>query len=363
MIVKMPFPPRFPTLLQADVPLGAALTAAIAEAALSFPSLGVPPRSAISVVAIDETTARPQFKHAGFRERETHFSASLLKSAAMFAAFALRQSVTNFALTAAECDANVLFPSVAASFDSTISGSVQLISDRPDITPAMKVPKYDKIFRTEPMASGGCLISFTDSFTTSLRDMIVKSDNSAASTCIQRLGYSWIKGLLAHGGFFDSTTEQGIWLAGTFTGAFPAVRVPSANDGPSAQAMTCFDMANLYALIIERTALESRSVDGICDGILELLAAAQGFDPSWMTAGARQGITGLDTDFTITHTKIGVGPLNSGPDIFSEATIVRHDPTGSRFIVVWQNTREAQSGLSGISFIVQRTIEHFLGLP
>jgi len=98
--------------------------------------------------------------------------------------------------------------------------------------------------------------------------------------------------------------------------------------------------------------------------MLELLAATTlGPDLSWMQAGARPGITGLGSDFGITHTKIGLGRLNAGGNVASEATIMQHNPTGQKFITVWQNTLNENNKLSGVSFLVQRTIEHFLGIP
>jgi hypothetical protein len=361
----MPFPSTFPTLLNFDAALDVALAAAIVETQVSFPALGVPPRTAITIVAIDESTSGPpSFRHAGFRALEEHFSASLLKVAAMFAAFELRQSANNFALTAGDCSPNVLFADMSASFDGTIASAVPLISNDPAITPSMKAPKYRSIFDSQGLASGGCLISFTQSFSANIRGMIVNSSNPAAGACIQQLGYSWINGVLANGGLFNPTTEQGIWLAGTFIGALPVVRIPSLNDGPSAQAMTCFDMANLYALLFEKTTIDSRSPDSICDEMLALLAdATVGADPSWLTAGVRPGVTGLSSDFSVTHTKIGLGPLNAGGDVASEATIVQHNPTGKKFIVVWQNALNLITMLNGVSFLVEKTIKHFLGIP
>jgi len=68
--------------------LGRALAAAQAETAVSFRAAGVYLNVAISVVAVtDSTSGLPTFRHAGFRDREMHFSGSLLKVAAMLAAF------------------------------------------------------------------------------------------------------------------------------------------------------------------------------------------------------------------------------------------------------------------------------------
>ncbi len=36
-------------------------------------------------------------------------------------------------------------------------------------------------------------------------------------------------------GFFFPPAQDGLWLAGTFTGAFPPVRIPCINDVDTAQ--------------------------------------------------------------------------------------------------------------------------------
>lgn len=362
----MPFPSTFSTLLISDLGLRAALTSAVAETHASFPSLEVPLRMAISIVAIDESKSPPTFRHAGFKEDETHFSASLLKVAAMFAAFELRQSANTFALTAGDSTPAELFAHMKDSFDDTIANAVGLISGHTEITRAMKVPKYPAIFEAVPLASGGFLINFNATFRNNLRGMIVDGTNPSAGACIQQLGYSWINGMLERGGFFNGTTEQGIWLAGTFVGAFPPVRIASVNDGLVAQAMTCFDLANVYALLFQKREIDSQGADQICDEMLALLAeSAAGTHPSWMEP-VRPGITGLGSNLTITHTKLGLGtlkPENGGFDVASDGTILQHNPTGKKFITVWQNAIKDNTSLSAASSIVERTIKHFLGIP
>jgi hypothetical protein len=366
----MLFPDPFPNLLTPDLGLAGALAAAQAETAVSFPAAGVHLNAAISVVAItDSTSGPPTFRHAGFRDREMHFSGSLLKVAAMLAAFELRQSASDFTLTTGDCAPGVVFSGLSGTFDRDIHASVPRFLRERDIKdhPEMRVPKYATIFGPpQGLASGGCLMSFNPVFATNLEGMIVPSNNAQAAACIKALGYSWINGMLSKVALFDQATNRGIWLAGTFapgTG-FPAIRVPSVNDGPSAQATTCFDMARLYALLVEGNTLDSRSSDSISVEMLDLLAAAQsGLDASFLTTGRRQGVDGLGAGFTITHTKIGLGPLNAGGEVASEATILRHDASGRRFIVVWQNLLNLIDRHNAMSFMVRRTIENFIAIP
>ncbi|MGW2089481.1 hypothetical protein [Streptomyces sp. NPDC001880] len=366
----MLFPDPLPDLLTPDLGMSAALTAAQAQTGLTFPALGVHLKCPISVAAVrNPTSTSPSFAYAGFRDREMHFSGSLLKVAAMLAAFELRQSASDFAVTEGDCSANVVFNDLKSAFNADIQTAAPRFLSEPGITEQMRVPKYPRIFDSpQGLASGGCLMSFSPDFAAHVRGMIVPSNNDEAAATIKALGYSWINGLLANAGLFDQTANRGIWLAGTFKPGppdpFPAVRVPSMNDGDSAQATTTIDMARFLALLIEGATLDSRSVDGIASEMRDLLADAQSVgDRSFMTTGARPGLNGLGAGFTITHSKIGLGPLNAGGVVASEATILSHNDTGQQFLVVWQNLLNLNDRHNAMSFMVRRTLLNFLGIP
>jgi hypothetical protein len=228
----MIFPNPFPDLLTSDGSMLAALTAAQAATAIAFPSAGVHLSAPISIAAVQNPTSPSvSFAYAGFRDTEMHYSGSLLKVAAMFAAFELRQSAADFAQNEGDCTAGVVFNDLKAAFDQDIANAVPRLLTEPGITDAIRLPKYPNIFASpQGLASGGCAMSFSAGLTNNVRGMIVPSDNNMASATIQALGYSWINGLLSQGGLFDQNTNTGIWLGGTFTGAFPAVRVSSVND-------------------------------------------------------------------------------------------------------------------------------------
>lgn len=136
------------------------------------------------------------------------------------------------------------------------------------------------------------------------------------------------------------------------------------NDGPSAQSTTTVDMARLLALIVEGSILDSHSIDGIASDMRQLLADARSVgDSSWMTTGARQHINGLGAGFTITHTEIGLGGLNAGGEVASEATVLTHYGTGQQFVVVWQNLRNTVQHHNAMAFLIRRTMLNFLSIP
>jgi hypothetical protein len=354
-----PFPTPYPTLPGDDPKLTSSLQTAVSEALTNFPSLENPFRTAISLVAIDEKTTPIDFKHGGLSYGDSYYSASLLKMGALYAAFELMRSVNNAAAASGVTTPSALFAQLHADFDPQIQAKVPLISGAPGITPAMMLPTYEQIFATIPLTTGGLAVTFTGAFQTNLRRMIINSDNAAAAACIMALGYSWLNGTLNAGGFFFPPAQTGIWLAGTFTGAWPAVRIPSVNDGDSAQATTCFDMANLYAHIFQQTLVDADS----SNTMLAMLAtsAAVGDDPSFLDYSRRSGLP--PRNFAVTHTKIGLGPLKTGQEVASEGTILEDLGTSRKFLTVWQNSFNDAQSLIALGFVVERAIELFLKNP
>ena len=353
-----PFPPPFVTLLADDPLMTASLDTAVEKALAEFPSLEQPFRTAISLVAVDDTTTPMDFKHGGISFGRTFYSASLLKMAAMYAAFQLRRRVNDFSAEQAPGSPAELFNQLRASFDDTIADAVPAISGTPGITRAMKVPKYDQILAVTDTGAG-LVANFTVTFQTNMRRMIVNSDNAAAGECVKALGYSWINGALKAAGFFFPPAQDGIWLGGTFTGAFPPVRIPCVNDTDTAQGTTTFDMANLYAHVLNGTLIDPISSTDI--GAHLQVTAAAGPDASFMDETRRPELPARN--FKVTHTKVGSGPLKDGRTVLSEGTVVKHRSTGRRFIAVWQNTFRDDDSVFAMGFVVDKAIELFLAGP
>jgi hypothetical protein len=94
--VAIPFPAPFSNLLVADPTIATALQNAFSDPQSTFPNAEALSRICTSLVAIDDEPL--SFRHAGRRETETHFSASLLTVAAMLGAFQLRQTSMSAAI-------------------------------------------------------------------------------------------------------------------------------------------------------------------------------------------------------------------------------------------------------------------------
>ena len=360
-----PFPTPYPTLLGHDPKSQFSLQTAVGEALLNFPGLDRPFRAAISITAIDDTVQPMDFKHAGVQFRDNFYSASLLKMGALYAAFELKSSVNKLASESLASSPNELFDELHSNFDLQITEKFRTILSAlgtaitPEINSTIKPPKYELIFSIIPLVTGGFGLMFSDTFQTNMIRMIVNSDNSAAAVSINALGYSWVNGTLHAGGFFFPEVKTGMWLAGTFAGLLTPINIPSINDGLVAQATTCFDMANLFAHIFQKTLVDTDSSQEMLN--ILFTTAAVGNDESFMDSTRRRGLP--HRNFSVTHSKIGLGPLKTGRMVASEGAIVEHIETRRKFLVVWQNSFNDDSSIIAMGFVVDRTIELFLTTP
>ncbi|MDX2299939.1 MAG: hypothetical protein NW204_09460 [Xanthomonadaceae bacterium] len=343
----MPFPAPYPTLLGSDIKMEQALEAALWDTHTSFPLFGDIPHVALSIAAVE---GPDDFRHAGIDFGRTYYSASVLKVVIPYCAYQLRIAVEDVGNAAGATDGATAYAAARLVIDPLAASAVPAIAAA-GIPVAMQVPKYEQIFAIIPTVGGGISVNINAGFETLMRRALIESSNEAAAICIKHLGYGWINGALAAGGFFLPPT-QGIWLCGTFDGSRPSVPVESVNDGQVAQATTTFDMANLYANVLRGSLVDSSASSDI-DQLLR--NTASGPEPSWMDGTRRD--TG-SSDFTVTHTKIGVGPLKTGKSVFSEASVIVPNGETKQFIVMWQNAFETD--LRSMSFLVERTVRHYL---
>ncbi|HZU82734.1 MAG TPA: hypothetical protein VE987_07450, partial [Polyangiaceae bacterium] len=282
---------------------------------------------------------------ASYRGAEVDYSASLVKVAAMYAAFELRGTLRAIAqeLGGSVAPADVL--SKAGSYlNPRIMGRIKTIPPLRGIDREHAVPRYTKAFQV----AGGD-VDFTPAFKDSLKQMISVSSNADAASCIHGCGYGYLNGALASAGFFDPSTTTGLWLAGDYVHQYPYFRIPSVNDGQIAQGATVFSLATLFTLLFDRTLVDSAS----SDEMLTLLTTSVAAGEVYITRAS-----GLD--FTVTNGKLGLGPLKSGGDVCSEAAILQHT-SGALFVAAWQNfTYRDPDGFDPIAHVVRDTIDGYL---
>ena len=317
---------------------------------------------------------------------EMFFSGSLLKIAAMYAAFQLRHAVNDLAGT---LDANLpipdFFKKVRATFDPQIKNAVKLLTDRG----FHQVPKYETIFTPTLGGDGKYTVAFRSDadpkfdFQHHLQEMVVNSHNPSAGLVIQSLGYNLINGVLEKGGFFRNNST-GIWLAGDYlpnpvpNTTFPefveeralglvggnVVTIASLNDGPVKQVTTCIDPVKMFVLLANEELVSNPhdSNDTANADMLKMTADAV------TGAGAPSRFTRAVPlpAFTVLNCKIGLGELKGGgvcPNfrcVTSEVSILQH-ASGRQFVTMFQNINVAGGRhFHMIAEIFQRTMDKFL---
>jgi hypothetical protein len=150
-------------------------------------------------------TARYNFA-GGWNQGLTRYSGSLVKIAAMFAAYRLRQNVRDAAAGLRAKDGKDLLGKIRDDWKPIVETAVK--------AGPKDFPHLDTIF-TVTGASGGWTINFDTTFEKNLKNMIGPSSNSAAQYCIDALEFQYINGALAAEGFY-SDADGGMWLGGDY---------------------------------------------------------------------------------------------------------------------------------------------------
>lgn len=145
---------------------------------------------------------------AGWNLYDQRFAASLVKIAAMFAAFRLRENVKSAAVEVTAKDGTELFQVIAASWKSVVENVIP--GGKPDF------PQFDRIF-TVSGGGGAWDIEFSSVFTKHLREMIGHSNNQSAGFVIDAVGFQYLNGALAAEGLY-SDEYGGLWLGGNYNG-------------------------------------------------------------------------------------------------------------------------------------------------
>lgn len=339
--------------------------------------------------------------YAGIHDDEMHFSASLLKVAAMFAAYSLRAEARQLAQTGF-ADQNAFITALTAQFSAT------------DATPAIQSkgvglkPRYTDILTITGFGGGALQVEFKSDFFASLAvdhplfqqyqtiharevslhhiaedgenavtlaalnkvshmyRMIVPSNNTSAGECIRRLGYAYINVKLMKAAFYDQTSSppKGIWLAADYAGG-PRVEIDSVNDAKSAQATTSRQMARFFSLIDLGKLIDQAN----SNEMKSLLLEAHGVDSAWIS---RFGSRPYDFE----GVKVGVANLKPntppmGPNVYSEGVLLQWNTDADKLdarnlngqiAVCWQNVRESASntGARGIADMIQTAFSNFI---
>jgi hypothetical protein len=297
---------------------------------------------------------------------EMHYSASMLKVAAMYAAYQLRATVNDFAATLGfkVTTEKALFEAISRAFDRDIRKGAPRIQALGASTREARPPQYAEVFAVKKGTSqweldfsptldfrnkaffaskGDDRKDFGQSFRSELDRMIQDSDDYSTSYCIRALGYSYINGLLAKAGFFSK--DSGIWLAGDYTTTFAGVTVNTVNDRFAMQVTNVYQMARLVSLLEDDDLVQFQAapVAGSGRTMKDLMrGAVTGKYPSMLKRATPPA------GFTVELCKIGAGPLKGGkceplPQrgcVASEVSVLKHS-SGRIFVTCWQNLKDS----------------------
>jgi hypothetical protein len=412
-VEKLP-PPGSPAAVQPDVPFAEmpyptvsapdeALKTALGQAAAAQAAAGrLGPNShvAFSLVAL---TSDGHHRYGGVFDEEMHFSASLVKVAALYAAHELLAAARRLARKKGFADVSAFMTSLSTKFNPAITATAMpnvraLVTDPALMEP---FPKYDLIFTVTNLGvANEPNVQFSPQFQDHLVSMIGHGTNTGASATIRKLSYAYINAALIKGGFFapaqGTTAQNGIWLAGDYLGDknkpkfndathIPYVRIDCVNDCKTengvtdcavAQISTTRRMANLLALmelgkLPRGDAAANTSMKSLMSEPKPLIPGGGGTrDTPWLD---QSRLTGVTAQFTITHDKVGVADLKRGPDVHSEGLVVkwtnrpgdqalldRRHLTGT-IAISWQNL--IPFNFNGIARVVNDAFANYIATP
>src|ERR1051326_8220208 len=219
---------------------------------------------------IADVTGTPPYPAAHYNGDEVDFDASEMKVAVLVAAVELRAMARRYATTFLITSKAQLLKDLKALRPRIVDRAREIKTNRDlrgrivRIQDAQRLPDFARVLKIDdsldPMKIdfNGAVADEPDKkkdqstydFGHSLFDMVVNSGDVTARNCIDAIGYAFLNGAIAAGGFFerpdldDPKTFRGIWVGGNY--AFDTVRgVMSVNDGPAQFGGTTRQFARL----------------------------------------------------------------------------------------------------------------------
>jgi hypothetical protein len=318
--------------------------------------------------------------YAGRFDDQMHFSGSLLKVAALFAAGQFHAEAKVFAAGYTVWSKFLTDFNAALKTEINATAEHQILIYTPS-TGMQLMPNTEVILKKAAFPT----ITFADGFEASLARMIVQSSESDSAVCIRALGYAYINTALKLANLFKSPTP-GIWLGGTY-GPDTYVRIACENDHPDAQVTASRKMCELLAMIrLGQVPPNDATVNGKMQGWLNEPKTMAGHTSPWIEGNGR-GNTVVPL-YTIVQDKIGVAGLGTSqtPSVYSEGLIIKWDdasqvdafnskidPTNSHpeihlsgeIAVCWQNLLDdlippPPGNFDGIINVINNSVLNFL---
>jgi len=372
-----PKPPALPPIKTLQQYLTAAYTAERANLEPSSMVInGFTLKSKDAAISIDMIGSGSQHEYAEINGKVMDYSGSLVKVGAVYAAHDLRAAARKHA-TDNSFSSNAAFASSFLSVIDTSKAVKSLITFGKGLKPVV-----NEIFTGfKPAAPNK--VEFAPALQAALDDF---GENASAGKVIRALGYSYINASLINGGFYNPTSQKGIWLAGDYSAELitKSVRVPVDNDtvpDGSGQAITTEQMTRMYRLVHTGGAFTH-----VADAAER---AAANSDMHTLLQHKGSFFFGANSTVQISETplfardcaKVGIGTLgplvngkSTGPEVISEGSVMRWNATADvtafnsahgrslsgDFAFVWQNTYHPNAHWDALIRIVNTTIKNFL---
>jgi hypothetical protein len=357
------FPPPPTTTFVKDGKLASAIKAATDANSKANKATFPCPFTIVDLGATLERTGAASLPIAGYLDDEEDYIASEAKVGIMYAAYCFRDFVSRFNQMNSAKDEADLFKQLRDTMNKPIEGFVPRVLGGA-VPSSHRLPSYDKVV-TAKKAGNRLNVEFRADFVNSLDAMIIPSDNSAAMRCVHGLGFSYLNGALATGGFFDDSKKKGpgLWVGGDFQmgKVWAPVRIDTDNDTSSSVGSTSDALARLIAVIITGGVLDKKA----CDEMRTRLASAAhpdrkkwpNGDQSWLT---RDPVPQGFAQANVTHDKIGLGPLNAGGDTYSEGMVLNGvGKSGRNYVVSWQNLTPGTFDYSDVVSVLRDAIGRY----
>lgn len=372
------FPPPPSLKFAQDTKLQAAVKAAVD--ALAAARGGAAPAFRVAIIDLGDEKPGNTLNFGAYNGDTVDFIASEAKIIALYAAFALRDMVERFA--------------AGLALRTLVAQGIQAFGGRkappsPDLFTALRteldahilaaadgalralprselLPDYKAMFEVPP----GGVPAFKTSFRGAMRQMIVPSSNSGASTVIMSVGYAYISGAMKAAQLFVG--GKGPWLSADFAGHYHAL-IQSTNDNAVGQAGTALSMAKLFSILM--TGGIPIRADAFTDMQTLLADAVDGPDTPLLTRSPAQGFTDpADSDRTksrlrilrkteLTHIKLGqewLKPKNGGFMVWSEAFRLKDlYKAGKTYAVSYQNLLTDLVDPANMAFVIRRAIQDY----
>ncbi len=307
---------------------------------------GKPPNFGLTIVDLTSAANGKDFASAIWLPNTEHYAASMLKVACLYSAHTLLDLAQRFARARAPKNPEALLQMLGSELNTLIDVCCPMVRGR---APKVRLPDWRDMF-TASGTGAGMSVRFTPGYAASLEGMIVPSDNAQAGRCIRGVSYAYMNGLMLRHGFFDDISQRGVWLAGDYSGS-DVITIPCDNDRDTKQGTTSEAMARLGTVILLGSVLPAASHGDMTE---LLKKSAHGKDSSYFTRKEVGGHLGGDK---VTHGKIGLGPLKSGDDVYSDLNAIANPlDHGGRFIVCYTNVDYNPYAIDHVLAVFKRVI-------